>query len=183
MNYLFKFLLIVPVLLPITSLFAKADNTKYHAVAAFITGKVYSCEYKITYTNYEKQKIFENEKVAYKNLPFIYTKLLHSVYHRETYSRDKLPTSLKTDMENGSTAQAPRELSIKVDFDVKMDKRAYNIRLTPSTGSESLDHSIKNAFSSAKFDTKKKFWWGDTLAFSDEIRLEKVDSCQVRNLH
>ncbi len=47
MNYLFKFLLIVPVLLPITSLFAKADNTKYHAVAAFITGKVYSCEYMI----------------------------------------------------------------------------------------------------------------------------------------
>ena len=48
-------------------------------------------------------------------------------------------------------------LNIKVDFDVKMDKRAYNIRLTPSTGSESLDHSIKNAFSSAKFDTKKNF--------------------------
>ncbi|QNX59511.1 hypothetical protein IC781_12230 [Acinetobacter seifertii] len=182
MSILIKFLLIIfMITIPLRFLYADNDMFKYHAVAAYITGKVYSCEYKITYANYEKQQVFEN--VAYRSLPFIYKKVLHSVYQRETYSKNQLSESSKNNMERDSILLPPNNLNIKVDFDVKMDNQVYNIKLTPSTGSESLDRSIKNAFSSAKIVTHKKFWWGDTLAFSDEIRLVKVNECQVRNLH
>jgi len=168
--------------IPLKILSAENNIVKYYVAAANITGKVYSCEYKITYANYEKQQVFENEKVAYRSLPFIYKKVLPSVFQRETYSKNQLSESSKNNMERGSILQPPNNLNIKVDFDLKMDNQAYNIKLTPSTGSDSLDRSIKNAFSSAKIVTHKKFWWGD-LAFSDEIKLEKVDPCKVRNLY
>ncbi|MHA3052298.1 hypothetical protein [Acinetobacter sp. ANC 4640] len=64
-----------------------------------------------------------------------------------------------------------------------MDKKAYNIKIHPGTDSASLDKSIQNAFSIARFSTHKGFWWGDTLKFSDEIRLEKTDNCKIRAMY
>ncbi len=139
---------------------AKADARK-------TIGKLYSCEYKIAYSNLENQKAFSNDKIANKNLPFIYTKTVNSVYQYE----------------ESPIVNPSKNLNIKVDFDLKMDKKAYNIKITPSTGSTSLDKSIQNAFTIARFFTHKGFWWGDTLKFSDEIRLEKTDNCRIRSMY
>lgn len=139
---------------------AKADARK-------TIGKIYSCEYKITYSNLENQKIFSNDELAKKNLPFIYTKTVNSVYQYE----------------DNPIINPFKNLNIKVDFNLKMDKKAYNIKTTPSTSSTSLDKSIQNAFTIARFSTHKGFWWGDTLKFSDEIRLEKTDNCKIRNIY
>lgn len=139
---------------------AKADARK-------TIGKIYSCEYKIIYLNLEKQKAFSNDKIANKNLPFIYTKIVNSVYQ---YEESPILNSLEN-------------LNIKVDFDLKMDKKAYNIKIIPNTGSTSLDKSIQNAFTIARFSTHRGFWWGDTLKFSDEIRLEKTDNCRIQNIY
>lgn len=139
---------------------AKANAGKF-------IGKLYSCEYKITYSNLEQQKTFSNEKIANKDLPFIYTKTVSSVYQYE----------------ESPIVNLPKNLNIKVGFDLKMNKKAYNIQIKPSTGSASLDKSIQNAFSIAKFSTQKGFWWGDTLKFSDEIKLEKTDNCKICNMY
>ncbi len=149
---------------------AKAKATAYaqaKVAARKSAGKLYSCEYKITYSNLENQKTFSNDKVAKKNLPFIYTKTVNSVYQYE----------------DSPIINPSKNLNIKVDFDLKMDKKAYKIKITPSTSSTSLDKSIQNAFSIARFSTHKGFWWGDTLKFSDEIKLEKTDNCKIRNMY
>mgnify|MGYP003589364979 FL=1 len=139
---------------------AKADARK-------AIGEIYSCEYKITYSNLENQKAFSSDEVAKKNLPFIYTKTVNSVYQ---YADSPIINPSKN-------------LNIKVDFDLKMDKKAYNIKITPSTSSTSLDKNIQNAFTIARFSTHKGFWWGDTLKFSDEIKLEKTGNCRIRNIY
>lgn len=139
---------------------AKADARK-------AIEKIYSCEYKITYSNLENQKAFSSDEVAEKNLPFIYIKTVNSVYQYE----------------DSPIINLSENLNIKVDFELKMDKKAYNIKITPSTSSTSLDKSIQNAFSIARFSTHKGFWWGDTLKFSDEIKLEKTGNCRIRNIY
>jgi len=131
------------------------------------TGKVYSCEYKIIYSTLALQKASSNDKIAYQNLPFTYTKTVNSVYQHE----------------ENPIINPPKNLNIKVNFDLKIDKKAYNIKLTPSTDSVSLDKSIQNAFLIARFSTHKGFWWGDTLQFSDEIKLEKTDNCKIQNIY
>ncbi|RZG77432.1 hypothetical protein [Acinetobacter sp. WCHAc060025] len=137
------------------------------ASAQKVFSKIYSCEYKIFYTNLEKQKKFDNDEIAKSALPFIYSKNTNSIYQYE----------------ESPIIQPPKNLIIKVDFDLKMDNKAYNITITPSTDSASLDKSIQNAFSIAKFSTHKNFWWGNTLKLSDEIRLEKTENCQIRNIY
>ncbi len=119
---------------------AKAEAyAQARANAGKFIGKFYSCEYKITYSNLEQQKAFSNEKIANKNLPFIYIKTVSSVYQYE----------------ESPIINLPQNLNIKVNFDLKMNRKAYNIQTNPSTGSTSLDKSIQNAFATAKFSTHK----------------------------
>lgn len=167
MKCLIKLLLVSSFLgISIVSSFANEREIRTIAIRK-PAGKLYSCEYTITYSNLENQKAFSNDKIANKNLPFIYTKTVNSVYQYE----------------ERPILHPPKNLNIKVDFDLKMDKKAYNIKIHPSTDSASLDKSIQNAFSIARFSTHKGFWWGNALKFSDEIRLEKTDNCKIREIY
>ena len=173
MKLLIKFLIVscIPCILPSVTFAEKLNNRSIPSalmeIRKPIIGQFYSCRYEIFYANLEEQKKFENDQTAKKNLPFIYIKPPRIIYQYE----------------ENPILQAPKNPTIHVNFDLKMDNKAHNISISPSTGSISLDKNIKKAFSRADFSTQKKFWWGDTLKFSDEITLKKSDDCKVHNMH
>ncbi|SPL70316.1 hypothetical protein [Acinetobacter stercoris] len=168
MKHLTKKILITSFLaVSISSTFAEEREIRYIASAkkASVKYRVYICEYKIIYDNYEKQKAFGDDDLANEKLDFIYKKSIDSVFQREDHPIN----------------EPVQNLNIKVNFDLKMNNEADNIRINPSTGSESLDKSIKDAFKNSKFFTHKMFWWGP-IKFSEEITLEKMGKCRVREI-
>lgn len=122
----------------------------------------YSCEYKIIYANKEKQNTFENLQLAKKSLPFVYTKTIDFVSQSEDH-----PISLPSG-----------NIKTKVTFNLKMDGKADNIKISPSTDSAQLDQRIINAFLIAQFSTQQKLWWGGRFIFSEEIQLESTGHCK-----
>lgn len=142
-----------------------AETTAAPQLTAFAGKKIatrYRCEYKIIYANKEKQNTFENLQLAKKSLPFVYIKTVNFVSQSENH-----PITLPSE-----------NIKTQVTFNLKMDGKADNIKISPSTDSAQLDQRIINAFLIAQFSTQQKFWWGNRLAFSEEIQLESTGHCK-----